>query len=458
MPRSALLLTLAAACLAALAVAGQRVGLALSLTLLLVLAAAARAAGGGGGGSIGGSAAPSESRSPRPLLLALGAGLALQPALRDASWVVVVDVAAALVAGAAALVPGAAWRDVRAALTAPLRLAAGSAVVARAARAGLPELAGARTRHGAAVLRGVVAAGIAVAAFGGLFAAADPAFAEVAGNLVTYDGNPAGPLTRLGLAVSVLVATGALARAAVPRPAGPASWVPARTELLVVLGALAALFALWVGVQVLVLFGGAAYVQRTTGLGYGEYARQGFGALLAVAGLTLALVAVAARRRERPVRALLGVLCALTLVVLVSAHHRLALVEQAYGLTRPRFAGHVVVVWLGAVVLLVLAAGAHRRVASLAPRVVLPASLAALLVVSLANPDGRIAGSAVARFERTGQLDEDRIALLSADALPALERLPARFERDRAALRQRLARPDGLAGLNLARARARGDA
>ena len=59
------------------------------------------------------------------------------------------------------------------------------------------------------------------------------------------------------------------------------------------------LFALFVAVQLRVLFGGAAYVQRTTGLGYGEYARQGFVQLLAVAALTLTVIGVAARRRDR---------------------------------------------------------------------------------------------------------------------------------------------------------------
>ncbi|MDQ3630089.1 MAG: DUF4173 domain-containing protein, partial [Actinomycetota bacterium] len=234
------------------------------------------------------------------------------------------------------------------------------------------------------------------------------------------------------------------------------AWVPARTELVIVLAALAALFAAFVGVQLRVLFGGAAYVRETTGLGYGEYARQGSGTLLLVCALTLALVAVAARRSERVVRVLLGALCLLTLVVIAGAHHRLGLVEGAYGFTPTRFAGHAVVFWLAALFVLVLGAGANRRIAAAAPRIVAPATLGALLALSLSNPDGRIAASAVERFERTGKLDEHALADLSADALPAIERLPAP-QRDFSVkrIREGLERPDGLAGLNLARARAR---
>ena len=99
--------------------------------------------------------------------------------------------------------------------------------------------------------------------------------------------------------------------------------------------AVVAIFAVFVAVQLRVLFGGAGYVRATTGLGYGEYARHGFVELLLVASLTLAVIAVAAARsRDRAVRALLGVLCVLTLVVMASAQHRLDLVEDAYGATR----------------------------------------------------------------------------------------------------------------------------
>jgi hypothetical protein len=172
--------------------------------------------------------------------------------------------------------------------------------------------------------------------------------------------------------------------------------------------------------------------------------------------LTLGVIAVAARRRDRAVRGLLGALCVLTFVVLWSAHHRLGLVEDAYGFTRVRYAGHAIVAWLAAVFGLVLAAGCSPVIARRLPRIATTMTLAAVLAFSLSDPDARIAQRAVDRAAGGGAVDTGYLAGLSADALPALERLPAR-EREMVvpALRARLARPDGVAGFNLSRARAR---
>src|SRR5207237_8333932 len=61
-------------------------------------------------------------------------------------------------------------------------------------------------------------------------------------------------------------------------------------ETCVVLGALDALFAAFVAVQFRSAFGGAAFVERTTGLTYAAYARRGFFELVVVAALALPLL------------------------------------------------------------------------------------------------------------------------------------------------------------------------
>ncbi len=443
LPKSALACAAGAAVLAAIAVAGERPGLGLTVALLLAIAAGVRGA----------------RRPVSPALTAIAAALALQPVLRDAGWVVAVAVGAALVAGAAAVGGAEAWPAVRRALVAPLRLDGGAILAARA----LAALLGSGRPRGQLwpVLRGTGLALALTATFGVLFATADSAFADVLGRAFPDNLDGADLLWRVVLALVFLALGGALARAGAPRRPAEAGGrapgrVPGRTELVIALGALAALFATFVAVQLRVLFGGAAYVQATTGLGYGDYARQGFGLLLVVAALTLAVVAVAARRRDRTVRALLGALCVLTLVVLLSAHHRLDLVEQAYGYTRVRYAGHAVVAWLAALFALVLAAGASPGVARRLPRLATTLGLAGVLAFSLSNPDGRIAERAADRAASGRAVDTAYLAGLSADALPALEALPPR---QRAlvvpALHARLRRPDGFGGLNVARARAR---
>ena len=219
-----------------------------------------------------------------------------------------------------------------------------------------------------------------------------------------------------------------------------------------------ALFAAFLLVQLRVMFGGEDYVQDTAGVTYAHYAREGFFELLAVAFLVLAVVALAGRRRgERsgrwptPIEFLLGLLCALTLVVLASALHRLGLLEDTYGFTLTRLFGHAGTLWVGAVLLAVMVAGAVRRT-DLLPRVIVTTTAAGLLAFSLANPEGLVASENVDRFERTGKIDTLYLQTLGPDAAPALERLPA-APREQAA--SAAPPPDGVFGWNLARVRAR---
>lgn len=422
MSRPALACALAAGLLAALAVAGQRIGLALSGALLLLLAAAAPRA--------------------RPAMLVVAAALAVQPVLLDAGWVVALDVAASLVAGAVAVLRPATWQESRSALLAPLHVVRGSVAVAASMAPLAPR------GQGGAIARGTALAAVLLVVFGALFASADTAFAELAESVVD-DAGLEDVGWRVVLGVAFVVVGGALAGAQPPTPAAGPGWAPGRLELRIALGALAALFAVFVVVQLRVLFGGAGYVRETTGLGLGEYAREGFVQLLVASGLVLGLVAVAGRRRDRVVHALLAVLCALTLVVLVSAHHRLGLVEDAYGFTRVRYGGHAVVLWLAAVYALVLV---RAR-----PAAIVHLTLVAVLAFSLSNPDARIAERAVDRHRERGTLDATYLGSLSADALPAVEELPPGLLRDEVegALRAGLEEPDGVAGFNLARRRAR---
>jgi hypothetical protein len=338
---------------------------------------------------------------------------------------------------------------------APWRLAGGTVLVARALDDARPQDRG-RMRP---VARGLALAAALVATFGALFAAADSAYARALDRTFAVDLDSGALVWRATLTLVCIAAAGALMRAGARTDEGPAAaprLVVGRLELRIALAALVALFASFVVIQLRVLFGGARYVQSTTGLGYGEYARQGFVALLVVAALTLAVIAIAARERDRMVRLLLGGLCVLTLVMLASAHHRLDLVEDAYGFTRVRYAGHAIVIWLAAIFTLPLAAHASPWARRQLPRLASGFTLIAILAFTLSNPDARIAASAIDRARTGGTLDTEYLASLSADALPTLERLPsADAAAVLGALRARLARPDGLLGANLARSRAR---
>jgi hypothetical protein len=437
MPRPALAVALSSALLAAVAVAHQRVGLGLTAALLLAIGAGVLGAG----------------RRPARDLTLLAAALALQPVLRDAGWVVAVDVAAAVIAAGAAVGRLDGWTRVAAVLGTVVNLVDGIVLVARSIAGNVPRSA---PRRVAPVARGLALAGVLVGVFGALFVTADQAFADVLTQTANFRVDAPQLASRALLAIAFAAAAAAISRVGAPSREPGALRVVGRTEMVIALAALVGLYATFVAVQLRVLFGGAAYVKATTGLGYGEYARQGFVQLLIVAGLTLAVIGVAARRRDRLVTGVLGVMCALTLVVLWSAHHRLGLVEDAYGFTRVRYAGQAVVAWFAGVFVLLMVAGCSRRFVRHLPRVTTTLTLASVLAFSLSNPDARIAQRAVARAAGGGAIDTDYLAGLSADALPVLKRLPAR---ERALvvpqLEARLARHDGLAGLNIARAHAR---
>jgi hypothetical protein len=113
----------------------------------------------------------------------------------------------------------------------------------------------------------------------------------------------------------------------------------------------------------------------------------------------------------------------MTLVVVVSALYRMRVYEEAYGFTQLRLLVSVFEGWLGVVVLLVLATGL------LGGRWLVPVALrigaAALLGLALINPDLYIAEHNLARDDATVPVDYDYLGDLSADAYPALVRLPA---------------------------------
>jgi hypothetical protein len=436
---------LALAALAAFALPGHPAGLGLALAATGLCVAVA-------------AAAPGRDVFATGCWLA-AAALAVVPAVRAAGWVVALSLLAALALAAVAAAGARTWRELAAApFGVALALVPGPLLVA----APLLRRTGARGWAWLGpVARGGLLAVLLLALFVPLLAAADAAFAALVEDVTDLRPQLDRPLARTALAVLAVTLAGALLLAALrrrERPARPARARLGGLEWAIALGALDLAFATFVGVQLSTLFGGHRHVLETEGLTYAEYARSGFFQLEVVAVLALAVVAAAARWSDggRRTRILLGLLCALTFVLLVSALRRLGLYEDAFGATRLRLLVHVQLLWLGAVFLLVTLAIAVGDAARL-PRALVAVTAAAALGFAASDPDGRIAERNVARYEATGKLDAGYLDTLSADAAPTLARLPPALracatER----LRATLATPDGVAGANLARSRARG--
>jgi len=406
-----------------------------------------------------------ERRPSRGEWVGIGLTLALLavPALLAAEWLGVLCVMAAWLVGWCTLVGGRTWTSVFIAPFVPWLLPARvTSWVRRAAPELVPHAVGpARVGRAAAVFAVTL---VLLLVFGGLFAAADPAFAHVVGNLVpAFDvGDVIARVLVCALVMAFVLAGGYLMRfaprldAMAPVPMKP---IP-RWEWAVPLGVLDALFITFVAVQATVLFGGHDHVLETEGLTYAEYARQGFWQLLWVSALTLlvisAVIRVAGRvgtPDRRMLRALLGTTCVTSVVVVISAIHRMWLYQQAYGFSVQRIMVIAIESWLGAVFVLIAIAGIGMTARWL-PRAVLVAGVATLLGVAAINPERLIAERNIDRYEQTGQLDTDYLLSLSEDVEQSLARLPESIRR---CAKYRDDEPDAWYEFNLSRSRATHD-
>lgn len=197
------------------------------------------------------------------------------------------------------------------------------------------------------------------------------------------------------------------------------------TEAAIVLGSVAVLFAAFVFIQFQYFFGGQANIQ-IDGYTYSEYARRGFGELVAVAFFSLLLILGASgiTRREtdtqRRVFSGLGIgIVVLVVVMLVSAFQRLQLYETAYGFSRLRTYTHVFILWLALllVAVVVLEILHHERAFALAALV---ASLGFALSLGVMNVDGFIVRQNVDRAVQGESFDVSYLTSLSTDSVPAL--------------------------------------
>jgi hypothetical protein len=369
--------------------------------------------------------------APDPLYIGLAVALASAGAVRAAEWLFVLCALASVGCLSLALSPGrSAWALAFGALSAWIAGFLALPWLFEGSKKFRRERGGARIGWSIAIGAGLLLV------FGALFASADAAFARLVASLTPRTSEVDGTgVVVFGVAALFVGGVAHLVAAPMLRRDEPRRDEPRRRgsvrliEWALPVGVLLGLFAVFIGVQVAVLFGGDTYVS-SAGMTYAGYARSGFWQLLVVTGLVLAVIAVAARVapvdtgvRRAWLRVLLGGLTAATLVIVVSAISRLWLYQQTYGFTVLRLLVGVAEVWLGLVCLMVLAAGRSLRAAWL-PKSVLTSALAALLGLVVLNPERFVAEWNVDRFADTGRIDTVYLGRLSADAVPALAALP----------------------------------
>ncbi|NGO07272.1 DUF4173 domain-containing protein [Streptomyces sp. HC44] len=400
----------------------------LAINLLLVAIPAALAAY---------YAAQAAGRGPRRWTLVWGVGglaLLTVPALRDADWPSFLAVVSAVAAGSLALHGGRTWTGV---LFGPIGLYTSVLTGPAWGWRGLRERFGGARGSLGPVLRALAVAAVLLLVFGALFAGADAAFADLLGGLMPDASVSGGPWRVVLLVLGLVGALAAAHTAAAPvqwdRVEVPPGRARGRVEWALPLIVLVVLFAAFNAVQLAVLFGGYDAVLEKTGQTYAEYARQGFWQLLLVTLLTLLVIVFALRwaprdgARDRTlVRVVLGTLCVLALVVVASAVRRMDMYVEAYGLTRLRISVVAVELWLGLVIVLIMAAGVWG--ARWLPRSVMASAAVGVLAFGFLSPDALIAERNVERYEVTSKEGEGKFDLgyargLSADAVPALDKL-----------------------------------
>ncbi|MBO4208913.1 DUF4153 domain-containing protein [Micromonospora echinofusca] len=392
-----------------------------------------------------------------------GAALALLAVLafRNAWWLVTFCVLGALICAALAIVGGRLIRSILFSLVAaPIAAFRGLPWVRRHIR---PSKDPGIVRR---IVGSVAATVVVLVVFGALLSSADVAFSALLGDL--FPEVSAGSVVSwlFLLVVGALIAVAAVYTLAAPpdlstvdrtstRRIGVGEWAPA-------IGGLTLLFGGFVAVQFTVLFGGQRHVLRTTGLSYAEYARSGFWQLVIVTLLTLAVLGGVTRwaRRDRPVerallRVLLGLLSALSIVIVVSALSRMYTYQKVYSFTGERIFVMAFELLLGAVFLLIMAAGLRWR-GTWIPRTTVGLAVLMLLSLAVLNPEDYAARRNIARYEQTGEIDAWYLRALSADATPALTKLPGPVRRCTLSwIARDLKEPDPWYAWNLGRTRAR---
>ena len=299
-----------------------------------------------------------------------------------------------------------------------------------------------RSSRSRAVLRGTVITVPVVLFFGLLLAGADPVFAswrdEIARIIETWSFIPRTifffALLVLTLGAYSYAALQPVGRALPPRvtPGADSSdrWLGA-TERLILVSGVAALFWLFIGVQLSYLFGNAPS-QPGSGITFAEYAQRGFGELTVVATCSVILILVSERYgrvngNTGRIRTLTLAMLVAVVIILISAFNRVALYEAAYGYTVSRLYAQVYMVVLAAA-LLALAAGVIGTLdTGLLFRRVFAVAVAAFLVLVFWNHEAWIASANIDRVATTGKLDARYITRdLSANAIPVIvRRLPS---------------------------------
>jgi uncharacterized protein DUF4153 len=378
-----------------------------------------------------------------PIVIAGGAAVTASPPLSALICLAIMLFLAMLMLLTAGLSP----RSITARFAATAPPVALKTAAVQALRRGVEATDLIRSTRARAWVRGLAITLPVLVAFALLLAGADPVFAAWRDAVAALLAGDFVPRVAFFMALLVVV-LGAYGYASLEPEGSPAAegkapdrWLGS-TERFILLAGVAALFWLFLAVQVGYLFGNLPRIPAS-GMTFAEYARRGFGELSIVASASALLIVVSERYgnhdgRERTLRLLTFAVIAAVLLLLCSALRRVWLYEAAYGFTTARLYARVYMygVAVGLAMLALEVAGDFD-----AGRLFRRAAAAAtILFIALIywNHEAWIAGRNIDRYASTGNLDIVYLTRgLSPDAIPAIaERLPSLPEPMRSDIRR----------------------
>jgi hypothetical protein len=323
---------------------------------------------------------------------------------------------------------------ITASFTVPAPIIAFVTAITESVKRGVDALHLVRSERARSILRGVLITAPVIVIFALLLSVADPTFAEwresIRDLLSSWAFLPR-TFFFFGLLVITLGAYGYAQReSAAPAP-GPqqsegAKWLGA-TERLILLGSIAALFWIFLAVQLSYFFGNLPHITGS-GVTFADYARRGFGELTVVASASVLLVLLSERfgrtdGRQGLIRAATVALIVGVLFLLVSAFNRVLLYEAAYGYTTARLYAQCYMIVVAAVLLALM--WEIRATVNTSRLFRISAAVAVTVFITLAywNHEAWIAERNIDRLATTGRLDVIYLTRdLSPDAVPTLVR------------------------------------
>ncbi len=284
-----------------------------------------------------------------------------------------------------------------------------------------------------AIVRGVLIAFPVVAFLALMLTAADPVFGNWLSQVLNLDKLPEYLFRLFYVLLIGMFVLGVYLHAIYPnrneeRPDPQMAWMKpflGWTETAIILAAVDVLFIAFVFIQVRYFFGGSANISET-GYTYAEYARKGFGELVAVAVISLGLylclntvTKIEHKSAKIGFTLLSELLMALVLVILTSSFQRLWLYEDAYGFSQLRTYTHVFIFILAGLIVVTMLLELFNKRGHFALALLL-AMVSFGAALAIMNVSGFVATKNIARAEAGEELDVPHLASLKADAVSVM--------------------------------------